>query len=78
MVYTSLDSQTDSMNRPQFDRFVKPAIAEQPPLNNPFNNPLVTGRELDYIRQALASKHIAGDGPFTKQCQAGACHLCDE
>ena len=70
MVYTSLDSQTDSMNRPQLDRFVKPAIAEQPPLNIPFNNPLVTGRELDYIRQALASKHIAGDGPFTKQCQA--------
>ncbi len=36
----------------------------------PFNNPLVTGRELEYVRAALSSKHIAGDGPFTKQCQA--------
>jgi dTDP-4-amino-4,6-dideoxygalactose transaminase len=30
----------------------------------------MTGRELEYIRQALASKHTAGDGAFTKQCQA--------
>ncbi len=36
----------------------------------PFNNPLITGRELEYIRQALASKRMAGDGTFTKQCQA--------
>jgi dTDP-4-amino-4,6-dideoxygalactose transaminase len=36
----------------------------------PFNNPLVSGKELEYIRQALTSKHLSGDGIFTKQCQA--------
>lgn len=36
----------------------------------PFNQPLMTGRELEYVRQALSSGHTAGDGPFTKQCQA--------
>ena len=25
---------------------------------------------MDYIRQALTSKHMAGDGSFTKRCQA--------
>lgn len=36
----------------------------------PFNNPLTTGKELDYIRQVIASKRTAGDGGFTKHCQA--------
>ncbi len=34
----------------------------------PFNRPYVTGREMDYIRQALGSGHLSGDGPFTKAC----------
>jgi dTDP-4-amino-4,6-dideoxygalactose transaminase len=36
----------------------------------PFNKPYMTGRELDYIRQAHEAGHLAGDGMFTKKCQA--------
>lgn len=28
----------------------------------------MTGRELDYIRQAHENAHLAGDGPFTRRC----------
>jgi dTDP-4-amino-4,6-dideoxygalactose transaminase len=34
----------------------------------PFNKPFLTGRELDYIKQAHAAHHLSGDGPFTKRC----------
>lgn len=34
-----------------------------------FNLPYLTGNELDYIRKAVLSKHISGDGEFTKLCQ---------
>ena len=33
-----------------------------------FNRPAVTGREFDYMREALQSGHISGDGSFTKRC----------
>lgn len=33
-----------------------------------FNVPLFTGKELDYIKQAIANKKICGDGVFTKKC----------
>jgi dTDP-4-amino-4,6-dideoxygalactose transaminase len=36
----------------------------------PFNRPHPVGRELEYLSQAAASDHLAGDGPFTKQCEA--------
>ena len=35
-----------------------------------FNKPFLTGRELEYIRQAHELMHLSGDGPFTKRCQA--------
>src|SRR5690348_11240373 len=35
-----------------------------------FNKPYLTGRELEYIRQAHELMHLSGDGPFTKRCQA--------
>ncbi len=35
-----------------------------------FNQPHVTGRESEYIGQAIASGRFAGDGPFTKRCTA--------
>lgn len=35
-----------------------------------FNNPVPTGRELEYVTQAMYSGHISGDGPFTKKCHA--------
>jgi len=36
----------------------------------PFNVPLVGDRELDYIRDAIANRHLAGNGPFTAKCHA--------
>jgi dTDP-4-amino-4,6-dideoxygalactose transaminase len=35
-----------------------------------FNRPVIVGRELEYIQQAIANGHISGDGPFTKKCHA--------
>ncbi len=34
-----------------------------------FNVPPYTGKELDYIKQAVESRKICGDGQFTKKCQ---------
>jgi len=36
----------------------------------PFNKPYMTGKELWYVSQAHAKGHLAGDGAFTKQCNA--------
>ena len=33
-----------------------------------FNRPAVTGRELDYVRQALDAGTISGDGSLTRRC----------
>ena len=33
-----------------------------------FNVPPFTGRELEYMRQAVENLHISGDGPFTRRC----------
>lgn len=35
----------------------------------PFNKPPVTGAEEQYIKQALESNKLSGDGPFGKKCQ---------
>jgi dTDP-4-amino-4,6-dideoxygalactose transaminase len=34
----------------------------------PFNKPFLTGRETDYIHEAVCSGKISGDGMFTKKC----------
>jgi len=36
----------------------------------PFNKPPVTGAEEQYIKQALESNKLSGDGPFGKKCQS--------
>jgi len=36
----------------------------------PFNRPFETGKELDYIRAAIAAPKFSGDGSFTAQCHA--------
>ena len=36
----------------------------------PFNKPYMTGKEQNYIAQAHANKHLAGDGEFTGKCNA--------
>ena len=33
-----------------------------------FNVPPHTGKEIEYIKQAISSKKICGDGEFTKKC----------
>ena len=33
-----------------------------------FNVPPVAGKEMEYIKQAVESHHICGDGQFTKMC----------
>lgn len=34
----------------------------------PFNKPYLSGKELDYIREAVSSGKISGDGLFTRKC----------
>jgi dTDP-4-amino-4,6-dideoxygalactose transaminase len=36
----------------------------------PFNRPVITGRELDLLRDALERRELSGDGHFTRQCEA--------
>ena len=46
-----------------------------------FNNPPFVGKELEYIKQAVDSGKLCGDGAFTKKCSAwmrehfGAAHV---
>jgi dTDP-4-amino-4,6-dideoxygalactose transaminase len=35
-----------------------------------FNKPTFLGNELAYIQEAIANRHISGDGPFTRKAQA--------
>ena len=35
----------------------------------PFNKPYITGKEVHYIHDAMASGHISGNGKYTKMCQ---------
>jgi len=34
----------------------------------PFNKPYWSGRELEYIEQAVRNGHLSGNGPFTRKC----------
>jgi dTDP-4-amino-4,6-dideoxygalactose transaminase len=34
----------------------------------PFNKPYMTGKELWYVSQAHANRHLSGDGEFTRKC----------
>ena len=36
----------------------------------PFNRPFLSGREFEFIQQAIANSHISGDGIFTRKCHA--------
>ena len=36
----------------------------------PFNKPPFLGSEFEYMREAIGSGHISGDGSFTKRCSA--------
>jgi dTDP-4-amino-4,6-dideoxygalactose transaminase len=34
----------------------------------PFNRPFFSGKELEFIQEAIASWHLSGDGAFTRKC----------
>lgn len=36
----------------------------------PFNRPYTTGREFEYIQEAITRAHLSGDGAFSRRCQA--------
>lgn len=38
-------------------------------MNIPFNKPFLTGKETEYIKDAVSSGKISGNGEFTKKCQ---------
>ena len=38
-------------------------------INIPFNKPFLTGRETEYIRQAVEFGKLSGNGEFTQRCQ---------
>ena len=35
-----------------------------------FNRPIIVGREMEYIAEAITNVHISGDGLFTKKCHS--------
>jgi dTDP-4-amino-4,6-dideoxygalactose transaminase len=37
------------------------------------SQPVTVGRELDYLRQALAQGRLSGDGPFARRCEEWLC-----
>ena len=39
-------------------------------MKTPFNKPYFTGKETDYIKKAVASGKISGNGIYTKKCQS--------
>jgi len=39
-------------------------------LHIPFNRPFLSGKEFEFIQQAIASWQLSGDGVFTKKCHA--------
>lgn len=41
---------------------------DAPADNIPFNRPAMVGNELEYLRQAVASDKLSGDGAFTLKC----------
>lgn len=50
---------------------VRPLSTEAKPRSSfsiPFNKPYLTGREFEYMYQAVQSRSISGDGYFTRQC----------
>ena len=38
--------------------------------NIPFNKPYISGKELEYISDAVSRRHISGNGYYTKKCQS--------
>ena len=43
-------------------------MPERPTPRIPFNKPYLSGKETDYIREAVERGQVSGNGPFTKKC----------
>jgi dTDP-4-amino-4,6-dideoxygalactose transaminase len=71
-----MTSKLSSVSAPQPVRSPGARIADggiedgrrQSGLRVPFNRPHATGREFDYIREAIEGAHLSGNGPFTRRC----------
>ncbi len=47
---------------------LEPALSGQGQFEIPFSRPYLSGREWEYVREAIESRHWSGDGPFTRKC----------
>src|SRR5512137_919220 len=45
-------------------------MPEYPPLQIGFNHPVMVGKEVEYMAQAIASAKFSGDGPFTRKASS--------
>jgi len=34
-----------------------------------FNVPYISGKEIEYINEAISNRNLSGNGPFTRKCQ---------
>src|SRR5438034_11072268 len=50
-------------------RMLKPGRMERFRLDIPFNRPHATGRESQYIAEAIAGLQLSGNGPFGRRCE---------
>jgi dTDP-4-amino-4,6-dideoxygalactose transaminase len=48
--------------------FMTPPDDKRGPIR--FSQPVIVGREHDYVRQALEQGHLANNGPFSRRCQS--------
>ena len=45
-------------------------IAEADPCTSRLNRPFLSGKEFEFMRQAVVDGKLSGDGEFTKKCHA--------
>ena len=55
---------------PRLPPLVEPLNRPGSPYAIPFNRPCLAGREEEYMRRAVASGHLSGDGEFTRACHS--------
>ena len=54
-------------------KFVSHQIADDAmAVQIPFNVPPITDRELDYLRDAIERRELAGNGHYTRLCTSGS------
>ena len=67
MLYSVVYFMRDG-NRRLFERALRKNGKEREKTMINFNVPPFTGKEFEYMREAVKNQKICGDGPFTKKC----------